>query len=412
MGDGCAHPLFWLRDALVMTAVVGLFLLIALLGHLSLCVGAFNRAAASKLPCPVVGFLEKCAIAAGGIVPLGFAFWLYACDIRSVAQFMEWPDGRAWLLYQVVCVVAAIKLLPRWLKSRFSRPIAQLVTNDTVYHDVAKELSHLPVGSRSSRLAMKLPGNEICRLAMPVKTLRLASLPERLNGLSIVHLSDLHFTGQMTRAYYDYVVDRANEMDGDIAVITGDIVDKEACLAWIPETLGRLKARHGVYFVLGNHDKRIGDASRVRKAMMQCGMKDVGGRTMTLDINQTEIHLAGNEMPWYPLRASEDLFRPEARAASVFRILLAHTPDQYLWARDRNYHLMLAGHCHGGQIRLPLLGPIVSPSRYGAKYASGLFFETPTLMHVSRGLSGTHPLRFNCTPELAKLVLQHAAASA
>ncbi len=393
-----------------MTAAVCVFLFIALVGHWALCVGAFNRAAASKMPCALVGVLEKSAVLMGAVVPLGFAFWLYACNIQSVAQFMEWPDGRAWLLYQTVCVIAAIKLLPRWIKSRFRRPIAQLVTNDTVYVDVAKELGHLPVGKLSTRLAMSLPGNEICQLAMPVKTLRLASLPEPLDGLSIVHLSDLHFTGQMTQSYYDYVVDRANEMQGDIAVITGDIIDKEECLAWIPETLGRLRAKHGVYFILGNHDKRIGDASRVRKAMTQSGMIDVGGRALALEINGSEIHLAGNELPWFPLRASEDLFRPQARAASVFRVLLSHTPDQYLWARDRNYHLMLAGHCHGGQVSLPLLGPIVSPSHHGAKYAAGLFFETPTLLHVSRGLAGTHPLRINCVPELAKLELHHAKA--
>ena len=394
-----------------MIAAVCVFLFIALLGHWALCVGAFNRAAASKWPCALVGVLEKSAVAMGAIVPVGFVTWLYCFEIESVTQFLEWPDGRAWLLYQIVCVIAAFKLLPRWLKSRFRKPIPQLVTNDTVYVDVAKELGHLPIGKFSTRLAMKLPRNEICQLAMPVKTLRLASLPQQLNGLSIVHLSDLHFTGQMSRAYYDYVVDRANEMQGDLIAITGDIIDSEACLEWIPQTLGRLRAKHGIYFILGNHDKRIGDASRVRKAMIQCGMIDVGGRTLSAEINGIEVHLAGNELPWFPLRAADELFRPQQRANSVFRVLLSHTPDQYLWARDRNYHLMLAGHCHGGQISLPLLGPIVSPSHHGAKYASGLFFETPTLMHVSRGIAGTHPLRFNCVPELAKLVLHHADAA-
>jgi predicted MPP superfamily phosphohydrolase len=196
-------------------------------------------------------------------------------------------------------------------------------------------------------------------------------------------------------------------MQGDLVVVTGDIVDKEACLDWIPATLGRLTAKHGVYFILGNHDKRIRDTAKLRKILTSSGLVDVGGRVVGIEVEGGEIHLAGNELPWFPLRADADRFKPQAREASVFRVLLSHTPDQYLWARDRNYHLMLAGHCHGGQIRLPVLGPIVSPSRYGARYASGLFFETPTLLHVSRGLSGTHPLRFNCQPELVKLVLRH-----
>ena len=394
---------------IAMVALISIFLLVALVGHWSLCVGAFNRAAASRLPCALVGLLEKLAILAGLAVPLAFVAWLYVCEIRSLDEFLQWLDGRAWLLYMTVCVVAAIKLVPRWAKSRFRQPVVQLVSNDTEYVDVARELGHLPVGRLSTRLATRLPGNEICRLAMPTKTLRLVSLPQPLDGLSIVHLSDLHMTGQMTRAFYDYVIDRANEMNGDLVVVTGDIIDNAQCLDWLPETLGRLRAKHGVYFILGNHDKRIGDPSRLRKTLTQSGLVDVGGRTMAVEVNGTEIHLAGNELPWFPLRASADLFTPQARANSVFRILLAHTPDQYLWARDRNYHLMLAGHCHGGQICLPLLGPIVSPSRFGAKYASGLFFEAPTLLHVSRGLSGTHPLRFNCMPELARLVLRHVS---
>lgn len=390
-----------------MALVIAIFLLVALIGHWSLCVGAFNRVAASKFPCALVGLLEKSAIFAGAAIPMGFVAWLYVCEIRSLAEFLQWLDGRAWLLYMTVCVVAAIKLFPRWIKGRLRGPVPQLVTNDTVYHDVARSLGHAPIHGLSMRLAAALPGNEICQLAMPTKTLRLASLPKELDGLSIVHLSDLHFTGQMTREFYDYVVDRANEMQGDLVVITGDIVDKQECLAWIPETLARLQAKHGVYFLLGNHDKRIGDVPQLRKLLTQCGLVDVGGRATALHVNGQEIHLAGNELPWFALRADADVFQPQARSSVVFRILLAHTPDQYLWARDRHYHLMLAGHCHGGQICPPLLGPIVSPSRFGAKYASGLFFESPTLLHVSRGIAGTHPLRFNCKPELAKLVLRY-----
>jgi predicted MPP superfamily phosphohydrolase len=67
---------------------------------------------------------------------------------------------------------------------------------------------------------------------------------------------------------------------------------------------------------------------------------------------------------------------------------------------------MLAGHNHGGQIRFPLIGPLISPSKWGTRYASGVFAEGNTIMHVSRGLSGEHPYRWNCPPELAKLVLK------
>jgi predicted MPP superfamily phosphohydrolase len=66
---------------------------------------------------------------------------------------------------------------------------------------------------------------------------------------------------------------------------------------------------------------------------------------------------------------------------------------------------MLAGHNHGGQIRLPYLGALISPSHYGWRYAGGLYHEPPTLLHVSRGVAGDHCLRLNCPPELALLTL-------
>jgi predicted MPP superfamily phosphohydrolase len=93
------------------------------------------------------------------------------------------------------------------------------------------------------------------------------------------------------------------------------------------------------------------------------------------------------------------------------RILLAHSPDQLSWARRNDIDLMLAGHTHGGQIRFPLIGPILAPSRYGVRYAAGTFYLPPVVMHVSRGISGLQPLRFNCPPELTKLVLRCVSSS-
>jgi predicted MPP superfamily phosphohydrolase len=67
--------------------------------------------------------------------------------------------------------------------------------------------------------------------------------------------------------------------------------------------------------------------------------------------------------------------------------------------------LLLAGHTHGGQIRFPLIGPILAPSRVGVKYDSGVFYAPPTIMHVTRGVSGELPVRLNCPPEMAHLAL-------
>jgi len=109
--------------------------------------------------------------------------------------------------------------------------------------------------------------------------------------------------------------------------------------------------------------------------------------------------LIGNEHPWFK--------RPELETDnSELRLLLSHSPDQIWWARKHGVTLMLAGHTHGGQGRLPLAGPILGPSLHGSRFASGDFYLPPTTMHVTRGLCGTHLIRINCRPELSLLTLR------
>jgi predicted MPP superfamily phosphohydrolase len=89
-----------------------------------------------------------------------------------------------------------------------------------------------------------------------------------------------------------------------------------------------------------------------------------------------------------------------------FRLLLSHTPDCLNEARRQKVDLMLAGHNHGGQVVLPVIGPVYSPSLSGCRYSGGTFWAPPTLLQVSRGLSGRHPLRINCRPEITRLILR------
>jgi predicted MPP superfamily phosphohydrolase len=93
-------------------------------------------------------------------------------------------------------------------------------------------------------------------------------------------------------------------------------------------------------------------------------------------------------------------------APTALRLLLAHSPEQFRWAQARGFQLVLAGHLHGGQIDLPLLGPIS-----GGRYHAGVFSSRSTVMHVSRGLGAIFPLRWNCPAEITKLVLRTGPAT-
>jgi predicted MPP superfamily phosphohydrolase len=89
-----------------------------------------------------------------------------------------------------------------------------------------------------------------------------------------------------------------------------------------------------------------------------------------------------------------------------FLLLVSHTPDNFHWAVREGYDLVLSGHTHGGQVRLPLIGPVFAPSLHGTRYASGTFARGSTMLHVSRGVSGIHPLRWFCRPEISLLTLR------
>lgn len=250
---------------------------------------------------------------------------------------------------------------------------------------------------------LRLPGNESLMCEQVDVGVRLARLPKHLEGMTILLLSDLHFTGKIGLDYYHQVVEHTNKLQPDLIFVTGDILDRSDCIGDAATVLSELRAQHGVFFVLGNHDLRAGPLA-VRTALSQAGLTDVGGRVVRLPVDGIAFLIAGNELPWlgpapdFSAAVNGDRHPP-------LRLLLAHTPDQFSWAVRQGVDLMLAGHTHGGQICLPWLGPIIVPSAGGIRYAHGLHYRRPTAMYVTRGLAGEFPVRYFCPPELTRIIL-------
>jgi predicted MPP superfamily phosphohydrolase len=94
-----------------------------------------------------------------------------------------------------------------------------------------------------------------------------------------------------------------------------------------------------------------------------------------------------------------------------FRILLSHSPDQFPRAASKGVDLVLAGHNHGGQIRLPVFGPILMPSRYSRHFDRGFFRSGPSMLYVSQGVGGKHPIRYGCSPEITRFTLRPTPAA-
>ena len=383
-------------------------ILLALVGHLFLWAGMFNRMHSTALPL-AIGRLAELSIVACTLLVMGWYarfFWIRGGAITDLQTLR--PLGVLGVSYLVVCWIAAVvSLAARGHRQVFHRPPAVLRSHRSRMVNLLRSPEGPNSEDHEHHFLVHLPGNQILHLDVAERTLQIDRLEPALDRLSIVHLSDLHFTGKVGKGYFSEVVDLSNQFEADLVAITGDLVDNADCIDWIPDTLGRLESRYGTYFVLGNHDLRV-DLRRLRGTLADAGLIDLGGRWIEIEINYERVILAGNELPWIPPAADLEHAPKRSPGGGPLRIVLAHSPDQLDWARAYDVDLMLAGHLHGGQIRFPILGPLLSPSRQGIKYASGVFHDPPTVMHVSRGVSGELPFRLNCPPEMARLEL-HAA---
>ncbi len=389
--------------------------MIAILGgHFGFWLLLFNRINATGLDRHLIKRLEKVLVLASLLIPV------LIC-IAAWAPLAEWSLGnQSWLptnntlltAWAWFSLLAAAVLGPLWLVSRRHLiPPPHLLNQSKMHHDVAEAHEDEIVVDSKFRRCANLPLNQITELDVTFKELCLPRSVTGIDGLKIGHLSDIHLTGKVSQDFYHFAIDRLLEGQPDLIVIAGDIIDYDRCLPWIEPLIGRLKAPLGCSFVLGNHDRRLSDIKPLLTKLTDLGCHDLGQATQQLQLaNGTRLRLIGNEQPWFRRHTEDDA---QALDNSVMddelRIGVSHSPDQIGWARRNQLDLMLAGHTHGGQVRIPFVGPIVAPSYYGSQFASGVFYLNPTLMHVSRGLSGVHPFRWFCAPEISILTLRNPA---
>jgi hypothetical protein len=338
---------------------------------------------------------------AKGFIVLGPLAFL-AFILPHFASPRGWVDLHPALLgYVIVCWTLGFIVVPYQTVRRWRRrdpPHQLLIRWET--HDLTAILGRKPAGTNGVPLLARAPFNEIFHVDFTERVLELPQLPAALDGLTILHLTDLHLCGLPDRSYYEWIIRRCMEQPAELIAITGDLVDSPDHHRWIIPVLGRLRWSVAAFAVLGNHDTDY-DIEKIRRRVRRLGIDLIGGGWKEITLRGERMTVIGNEFPW--LRPAPDL---AGCPADAFRLCLSHSPDTMPWAKQNRIDLMLAGHNHGGQVRLPGFGPILVPSRYSRRYDCGLFYEEPTLMHVGRGLGATHPLRWNCRPEVTRLVLK------
>lgn len=222
---------------------------------------------------------------------------------------------------------------------------------------------------------------------------------QELHGIKIAFPSDIHIRPHQGKKLAR-IVKLVNEQKPDIILSAGDFVSGHTKRSTMPiediaKGLSKMKSKYGIYTVLGNHDGWYGNA-RITKALEQNGISVLENENLKLNINGKTVYLAGVE----DMMTGNPDIEKALNNTKAPTILLSHTPDIFPLIEE-NVDLVLAGHTHGGQIRIPLIGPIFTASRYHDKYAKGLIEENGQKMIVSTGIGESIlPIRFNCPPEI------------
>jgi hypothetical protein len=226
----------------------------------------------------------------------------------------------------------------------------------------------------------------------------IARLPQDADGLTIVQLTDVHLGPTLGREFVAELVARVNALAPDVVAITGDLVDGTVDeLADAVAPLAELKARHGVYFVTGNHEYFSGAAQWIRH-LPTLGVRVLANEHVALPPG---VDLAGV----HDYHANRDL--PAAlvgRDASRPLVLLAHQPRQIFEAAKLGVDLQLSGHTHGGQI-----WPFTYMVYLQQPYVAGLIKHQGAWLYVSRGTGyWGPPMRLGTRAEITKVVLRAA----
>jgi predicted MPP superfamily phosphohydrolase len=240
-------------------------------------------------------------------------------------------------------------------------------------------------------------------------TLTLPRLAPAFDGYRVVQFSDIHMSEWMTRARLTEVVRVVNAQGADLIAMTGDFVSNlsDEIAQDLIDVLGTLQAPDGAVAVLGNHD-HWNDAAVIHQVIKESGMVDLTNTIHTLDRAGVPLHLAGVDDIWERHNRLDDVLAhlPKDGAA----VLLAHEPDfADTSAATGRFDLQLSGHSHGGQVIMPLVGPIHLPY-LGQKYPLGRYQVGSMIQYTNRGVGMIQPrVRFNCRPEITVFTLRAPA---
>ena len=255
------------------------------------------------------------------------------------------------------------------------------------------------------------------------ETLTVPNWSPNLNGFRVVAISDIHAgSNYAPEERIRYMVEQTNAQNADIVVLLGDYVseskfDRNARskpygtdrtelrmpVATIADILGGLRAKHGVYAVIGNHDE-YHNAPKITAEFERVGIKVLENVVAVIEANGEKINIWGIEDLWKNRKVPVEVF--EAIADKTNIISLTHNPDSLLQSPDR-VSLMFAGHSHGGQLNWPIFGPIAVFN--DKRFMDGHAVVDGKHVYVTSGVgTSVIPFRFRVPPEIAVVTINSA----
>lgn len=249
------------------------------------------------------------------------------------------------------------------------------------------------------------------RLVVPLPNLSLD-----LDGLRIMHLSDLHMGSEVPVWFLRRVVTTVRQLNPDMIVLTGDYVHSEPNNADdLTQMLQDLHAPYGVFAVLGNHDYAVncpGDCLSGVEEVVITALERAG--ITVLRNEEAEIVAGHSRLSLYGI---DELWSGRAHVSSLHdvapvlpRIVLCHNPDVVHFLPEHNSDLVLCGHTHGGQVRIPPFRPPLTMT-VGRRYWGGLTARGNGWVFVSRGVGYTWRMRLGARPECVEITLRRAEQS-
>lgn len=239
------------------------------------------------------------------------------------------------------------------------------------------------------------------------------NLPIDFDNYKIVHISDFHNTKSETLKN-DLIKEIENQTP-DMIVITGDLIDSyKTDIDIAVDFIKNINDIAPVYFVSGNHEANTSTYSKLKDQLKENKVAILENKAEVIKINDSEINLIGVDDPQMANEnavSDSEIIKAELDNANYnknkYSILLSHRPELFDTYTEKEINLILSGHTHGGQIRIPFVGAVGAPNQgLFPKYTAGMFEENKTKMIISCGIGNSIlPFRINNRPELVVITL-------